>query len=119
LAQDIRKAMLMFQAAELSPDEAATFLSKANSWLTEITAGLAQSKELHFSRIQIILLQNFGPHSAREGFPAAALVAQPIPESSSHSLIPVLSRISYKLAKALLTCRFKRERNWIKTRMNN
>ena len=119
LAQDIRKAMLMFQAAELSPAEASVFLDKANCWLTAITAGLAQSKELHFSRVQIILLQNFGPHYAQEGFPAAALVAQPIPESSSYSLIPVLSRISYKLAKALLTCRFKRERNWIKTRMNN
>lgn len=119
LAQDIRKAMLMFQAAELCPDEAPAFLSQANSWLTEITAELAQSKELHFSRIQIILLQNFGPHYAQEGFPAAALVAYPISKGSSHSLIPVLSRISYKLGKALLSCRFQRERNWIKTRMNN
>lgn len=119
LAQDIRKAMLMFQAAELCPDEAPEFTAKANSWLTQITAGLAQSKERHFARVQIILLQNFGPHSAIEHYPSPALVTGYTPTQPKYPLISLLGRMTYKLVKGIISCRLQRERRWLKTRMKS
>ncbi|MDP5134290.1 MAG: hypothetical protein NWQ54_25690 [Paraglaciecola sp.] len=117
LAQDIRKAMLMFQAAELSPTEAELFISKATSWLSVICQVLAKSPERHFARVQIILLQNFGPHYANEHYAKEALQPAALPRQTHYPKSLLLGKIGYKVIKGLLSFRPNREINWLKTRI--
>ncbi|WP_445426530.1 RIFT barrel domain-containing protein [Alishewanella sp. HL-SH06] len=117
LAQDIRKVMLMFQAAELSPTEANIFISKATSWLNAICQGLATSPERHFARVQIILLQNFGPHYANELYAKEALQPATLPRQTRYLILLLLGKIGYKVIKGLLSFRPNREKNWLKTRI--
>lgn len=119
LAQDIRKAMLMFQAAELCPEQTKEFTEKAQHWLKEVTSGLAQSKELHFARIQIILLQNFGPHSATETYLSTELRSRQIPNQPRSPLAAMTGRIGKKCLKGIMSCRIRHELSWLKARMKS
>jgi len=120
VAQDVRKAMLMFQAAELDPTRAEDFHSKGSQWLADVCEALAQSKQKHYARILIILMQNYGPQqvSSYEGLaqltdgPAAANDNRP-PKLTWSELA---ARIVGRLVRGILAFRPSRERAWLHSR---
>ncbi|EAZ98660.1 hypothetical protein [Marinobacter sp. ELB17] len=120
-AQDIRKAMLLFQAAEFDPLNNELYLSLAREILQYVVSRLASSNEAHFSRIMIILMQNHGPHllaeSGRETLPSQ-------PDQLPPSKAPLLSwkqlltRIALRLMRGIATFSPSRERAWLNLRLN-
>ncbi len=123
VAQDIRKAMLMFQAAVLDPANAKSFRNRGNQWLTEICETLAKGEQKHYSRILIILMQNYGPHqtSYREGVPEELMGK---PSKATPNKLPILTwgellaRVVTRLVKGALTFRPTKERAWIQARLD-
>ncbi|WP_292272627.1 hypothetical protein [Marinobacter sp.] len=121
VAQDVRKAMLMFQASELDAENTDQYRKLGQNWLKQHTITLKHSKESHFSRILIILMQNYGPQ----------LLATPShlskdPDTTVHHQweLPVLtwrlilSRIAKRALKAIVTFRPYREKSWLNTRLD-
>ncbi|UZD66517.1 hypothetical protein [Marinobacter sp. AN1] len=74
VAQDIRKAMLLFQAASFLPARSDEFLRSAEKWLNYVTSHLKDSPECQMTRIQVILLQNTGPNTCPVLVPTSPLV---------------------------------------------
>jgi hypothetical protein len=122
VAQDVRKAMLMFQASELDPAQTKDFQEKGNHWLAELCGNLAQSKQKHYARILIILMQNYGPQqvSSHQGLaqltdtPAAADYGTP-PRLTWGELA---ARIVGRLVRGIRAFRPARERAWLNTRLD-
>lgn len=121
VAQDVRKAMLMFQASELDHENAEQYRKQGQKWLKEHTETLKHSKERHFSRILIILMQNYGPQlPATPGLS----VNNPAAPAQHHWTPPVLtwrllfSRIGGRALRALVTFRPSREKSWLNTRLD-
>lgn len=118
-AQDLRKVMIMFQAAQLFNAERAEFEATATTWLAWICQRLTHSQELSFARIQILLMLNYGPHLVQD--PAVANTPQPQASKQPAPRLTVsrvLMSIGKKLLKGVVECRPSRERHWLKTRMN-
>lgn len=121
VAQDVRKAMLMFQASELDHENAEQYRKQGQKWLREHTETLKYSKERHFSRILIILMQNYGPQLAAS---SSASTNNPAVPAQHHWTPPVLtwrllfSRIGGRALRALVTFRPSREKNWLNTRLD-
>jgi hypothetical protein len=120
-AQDIRKAMLLFQAAHFDPQLATLYLSKAEEWLTYVTNKLAHSPEAEYARIIIILMQNYGPQNA---CPAASTTMATTPIDFTKLPPPqltwstLLKRIAKRLVNGCASFNFKKERNWLNTRLD-
>ncbi|MDS1309941.1 hypothetical protein [Marinobacter xiaoshiensis] len=123
VAQDIRKAMLMFQAAELNPPNAKAFQDRGSRWLTEICETLTKSEQKHYSRILIILMQNYGAHQTgyREGV-TEELTGEP--SKATPNKLPILTwgellaRVVTRLVRGALTFRPSKERAWIQARLD-
>lgn len=121
VAQDVRKAMLMFQASELDHENADQYRKQGLKWLKEHTETLKHSKERHFSRILIILMQNYGPHLLASSSPSTDNPAAP---EQHHWTPPVLTwrllfnRISGRVLRALVTFQPSREKRWLSTRLD-
>ena len=120
-AQDIRKAMLMFQAAYFDPDHETIYLHKAREWFDSVISALSNSNESHFSRIIILMMLNYGPHhslpthrNARNRSANSCQADQPLLTWSK-----LISRISSKLTRGILTFHPGREVTWLKTRLHN
>lgn len=121
LAQDIRKAMLLYQAGWLCSDPkiAADFAQSANSWLVETTQALQKSDTLHFARIQIILLQNYGPQLGKP------ILYQHLPDSPelTYSQVPApnllteFKAIIKKIWRGIRHFHPKKELRWLKARL--
>jgi len=62
VAQEIRKLSLFIFAARYDKVLREQYRNRATEFLNVITGGLSESVEKHFSRIQILLLQSYGPH---------------------------------------------------------
>ena len=120
VAQDIRKAMLMFQAAELSPSQAAQYQAKGQEWLNEVEQHIEHSKTKHFARIQIILLQNHGPQQARKCYESKAFSETDIDygEAPKLSTVKLGADLLSKSITGLLEFRPKREKAWLDARLN-
>jgi hypothetical protein len=120
VAQDIRKAMLIFQAAELSPSQAAQYQAKGQEWLNEVEQHIEHSKTKHFARIQIILLQNHGPQQAKECYESKAFSETDIDygEAPKLSTVKLGSDLLGKSITGLLEFRPKREKAWLDARLN-
>lgn len=122
VAQDVRKAMLMFQAAELDPARAEDYQSKGSQWLAELCEALAQGKQKHYARILIILMQNYGPQqfSSHEGLAQHT----DVPSPANNSRPPTLSwgelsaRIVGRLVRGILAFRPAKERAWFHARLD-
>ena len=122
VAQDVRKAMLMFQASELDPARTEDHQNKGNQWLTELCEALTQSKQKHYARILIILMQNYGPQhvSSPEGLAQLA----DGPAAANDSRAPRLTwgelaaRIVGRLARGILAFRPAKERAWLQLRLD-
>ena len=121
VAQDIRKAMLMFQASELDPENSAHYQEKGHKWLEEVTSTLQRSKEAHFARILVILMQNHGPQSLSASRP---LSSSGLTSQRNDWVPPVLTwrqliaRIAARTLRAILTFRPSREKHWLNTRLD-
>ena len=61
IAQDIRKANVLYAAYRYATKERDPFLTRAREFRDYVTDALSTSDTLHFSRIQILLMQNHGP----------------------------------------------------------
>lgn len=119
-AQDIRKAMLLYQAMHFDPDMASRYRTKADEWFDYVTERLHHSDEAHYSRLLVILMQNHGPNHFK-----TVNQAHSEPEYSSvRDRPPVLTwpelirRVVRRLAKGVITFRPSRERLWLNTRLN-
>ncbi|GGX49713.1 hypothetical protein GCM10007392_16350 [Saccharospirillum salsuginis] len=123
-AQDIRKAMLMYLAAEYDQKDSGGFHRKGQEWLNYVCRHLEQSDTSYFARIQIILLQNFGPHllQPNDNFKGRAI---PTSQRSDQFGPPpkltttrIAAKIATKLFKGVLTFRPTRERAWLQARVD-
>lgn len=121
VAQDIRKAMIMFQAAEIDHENASQYHKTGQKWLGEVMRTLQSSQEANLTRVLVILMQNYGPHTS--------IISKPLTNESGSSLpsdwaAPVLtwrllaSRIVTRAIRALSTFRPSRERHWLNTRLD-
>ncbi|MFP3978301.1 hypothetical protein [Marinobacter sp. KMM 10035] len=120
-AQDIRKAMLMFQAAELSPHATAVqFLATGNDWLLKTNQSLERSDELRFSRILIILMQNYGPHTITPALHEITLQGSASIEDNYQTLTwgALLGRMLLRFGKGVYRLNVAREQSWLNTRLN-
>ena len=122
VAQDIRKAMLMFQAAELDPTHAKDYKNKGSQWLAELCEVLLQGKQKHYARIMIILMQNYGPQHVSSCQSLAQHTDDPAPVNYSHppSLTwgELAARIVGRMVRGILAFRPAKERAWIHARLN-
>jgi hypothetical protein len=122
VAQDIRKAMLIFQTAELvSQPKANSLISTAQEWLKQVCDSLKGSDERHFSRILVILMQNYGPHLA--AIPASYSSSRKDPELiKSESLKLTWSRLIGRITRRLLhsvrRLDIAKEKAWLDTLRN-
>lgn len=120
IAQDIRKAMLLYQAIQFDPDMAHRYREKADEWFGYVTDQLMQSREARFSRILVILMQNYGPHHFTRPLQKHA---EPHWESTQEkppvlTLTKLAIRMAQRLSKGLVTFRPSREKAWLDTRLN-
>src|SRR5690554_5272549 len=120
VAQDIRKAMLMFQAAELNPPNAKAFQDRGSRWLTEICETLTKSEQKHYSRILIILMQNYGTDQMPVCSSHLESTIQDLDHQDINTLFLTYSglakRIGIRLLGGILSFRWRRELAWIKAR---
>jgi hypothetical protein len=120
VAQDIRKAMLIFQAAELvSQPEADSLMSTAQEWLKQVCDTLKNSEERHYSRILVILMQNYGPHLA--AIPAnhnAPLKSPKLIGSKPLKLTwrELIGRIAGRMVCSIKHLNIAKEKAWLDTR---
>ncbi|WP_339800938.1 hypothetical protein [uncultured Marinobacter sp.] len=122
VAQDIRKAMLMFNAAELSHGlEAEDYLATGQEWLDSSCNTLTQSPERHFSRILVILAQNHGPQHIQPESGAADSRKHAGQNTKRQPLLTwpqLAARILQRIGLGLTQFRPSREKAWLDARMN-
>src|SRR5690554_2595339 len=121
VAQDIRKAMLMFQAAELSEETTANqFRETGLNWLDKTCKTLHGSDEREFARILVILMQNYGPHTSST--PSTEAQTANVTIIHDHclnlTLSAVLKRIMVRIGRGLYGLNPAREKAWLDTRLN-
>jgi hypothetical protein len=121
VAQDIRKAMLMHQACVLDPVHRPRYKIKADEWFHYVVDTLSASQERHFSRILVILLQNYGPHHVPAGLPPEALGTEMVDIhrtiAPKLTVLTLINRIAGRLLKGLASFRPSRERAWLNSRL--
>lgn len=118
-AQDMRKVMLLRQAAQLFPADAQLFLAPAERWFQWLQQRLQASKELEFARVQVLLLLVHGaqqPDTLVRALPAVPACNEPAPRLSWG---PLLWRVTKTIARGVLEFRPARERQWLKNRMSS
>ena len=121
-AQELRKVSIWVSASKYSEQNSQAFIDKANEMLSYIVTTLEKSPEKHFSRIQILLMQSYGPHlyCVDNGF----VVSKPSSKVKEYDFGAAPRAKALKLAwlivkKVILGLRYlspANERNWIQTR---
>jgi hypothetical protein len=126
VAQEMRKLNLLISGAMYSKDKRTTYLARASEFRDYIVKTLSDSSERDFSRIQILLLQNYGPHfycddqSYFDEFDKT--VAARVDGNDDFGAVKKLSRsalifaIIKKLFKGLKVFSIQREKDWVRTR---
>lgn len=121
VAQDIRKAMILFQASELAPNNAPRYQETGKQWLDDVTKTLLTSPEAHFTRIIVILMQNYGPQSIL----STELYSPSNPDRVDNLRSPPVMtwrlltlRIGTRMLKGLLSFRPMRELRWLLARLD-
>ncbi|WP_286816701.1 hypothetical protein [Marinobacter sp. UBA3607] len=123
VAQDIRKAMLLFNAAELTQGiEAEGYRKTARTWLEQACRTLDNSPEKNFSRILIILAQNYGPQHSEYEDPTEHVTASSAGDHfAGRPLLTwgqLAARIIQRIGLGITQFRPARERAWLDARMN-
>lgn len=126
VAQDIRKSNLLIIAGLLDEPRQSAYFKKAKVMLNYVCSTLKLSPERHFSRILVILMQNYGiqghlenPQTAQcmqsTGFLLPDRFGQP-PESS---VISVFISIGRTLLQGIRSFSVSEELRWIRFRRNS
>jgi hypothetical protein len=122
VAQDVRKAMLMFQTPPYNVADAERFREQANQWLMEACETLGKSEERHFTRILVILMQNHGPQYLQELEPP---VGEAVKKTGVHranqprfTWSQLVARISLRLLRGIAGFRPRREKAWLDARLD-
>ncbi|WP_418140112.1 hypothetical protein NUW46_11160 [Marinobacter sp. MA] len=122
VAQDFRKVALLKQAALFDAENSEAYKRKAFEWLGEITRTLEVSEERFFTRVQIILLQNYGPHRydipiAEEAAAGKAALKKHRKHGRTVFTTRVLIQILQRLARGIVQFRPAREKAWLTLRL--
>ncbi|SFR58635.1 hypothetical protein SAMN05216203_1601 [Marinobacter daqiaonensis] len=124
VAQDVRKAMLMFQAANLSGSDAEAYYAKGTEWLDYVCNRLEASDEARYARILIILMQNYGPQHLE---PATGSTTADNLNGEMDSLTlseprltwaTLMARMTQRLLRGIRTFRPGREKAWLDARLD-
>ncbi|SET77415.1 hypothetical protein SAMN04487962_1236 [Marinobacter segnicrescens] len=119
-AQDIRKSMLLYQAAILDPEYRDLYLAKARFFENHVVETLSHAGERHFARVQIILLQNYGPQTLPKESNVSWLKEAPI-ELNYHAKNLTVAKVAKhacgRLIRALIRFNPVREKAWLETRL--
>jgi hypothetical protein len=122
VAQDVRKAMLMFNAAELTQGKkAGDYIVKGETWLENSCTALAESSEKHFSRILVIIAQNNGPQNIQPGACYTNSQSQKTWQTNEQPLLTwqqLIARILKRIGLGLTQFRPTREKAWLSSRMS-
>jgi hypothetical protein len=120
-AQDLRKANLFYVASLYSCDKKSEYLEAAHFYVRFVEEALMKEETRHYSRILILLMQNY-THPSSLDYDAA----RPLRESTNaipHSPAPIYS-ISSVLMGALrdvgtrvLKLSFQNEKRWLSFRL--
>jgi hypothetical protein len=126
VAQDFRKAALLFQATAFFPDTASSLYDSAVRWLSEVAQSLAHSTEQNYTRILVILMQNVGPHTFKQA-DLCDLFAHQLKIGSAQNLqkhpnkivkpSTVLLRSIRRLVRALKYLNLRKEIAWLSFRL--
>jgi hypothetical protein len=111
--------MLLRQAAQFFPKEGSLFLQQAEHWYQWLHHKLLNSAELHFARVQVLLLLLHGPQqqdSAALALPELPICLEPAPRLNWGKL---LWRITKTVGSGMIEFRLRRERNWLQNRINS
>lgn len=121
-AQDIRKAMLMFLASTEDPAKANAYQNQGRKWLSYVVEKLDASPERHFTRILVILMQNYGPQhiNAPDAGSSEASVSQITGayQAPQLSLFGLVGQIAARLFRGLIHFRPSREKAWLEARLD-
>ncbi len=123
-AQDIRKAMLMFRAAQEDPQSAETYQAKGAEWLQYVTENLMRSPERNLARLLIILLQNYGPQHGNDKIQSSIVQPNSTGDQTIAYPPPVLGwarlmgQIATRLLNGLRHFRPSREKAWLEARLD-
>ena len=123
VAQEMRKVSIWVSAANYSEQDAQAYIDKANELLSYSVTTLEKSPEKHFSRIQILLMQSYGPHlyCGNNGLSAPKLSASV--KEYDFGVAPKAKVVSLAwliIKKVVLGLRYlssKNEKEWLKTRV--
>lgn len=120
VAQDLRKAMLLFIAKTLDPVNADAYQTKAAFFLNYVVNTLKHSAERQLARLQIILLLVHGPHLSHS-LDAKLFNKQDLPQHAQKSRVltkgKLLRQICKRLLKGLSSFNPAKERAWLKLRL--
>ncbi|HAC88303.1 MAG TPA: hypothetical protein DCF95_10200 [Gammaproteobacteria bacterium] len=121
-AQDIRKAMLMFQAAWEAPQHGHNYSEKAKNLLDYVTSTLSNSPEKTFARLQIILMQNYGPQhvtfSESCQHPGHESTFSSTNKAPTLGWTTLISNIFARLISGLIHFSPRREKAWLDARLD-
>ncbi len=121
-AQDIRKASLLYIASYLDAEHANEYQRKADTLLEGSFNILERSPETDYTRILVILMQNQGPQKPMAipnlATDVGALSPSIAEMKNSLTWTTLLNRILRRLIIGLLAFSPKKEKAWLKTRLN-
>lgn len=124
-AQDVRKSTILMKATPFINNGRNLYYEKAHTWITYVASALKNSNELHFSRIQIILLQNYGPQTFElKDIPKLSNQEILIPRIKNreartkklNNIMLIFTTISQRLLLGLRNFRITNEISWLKKR---
>ena len=121
VAQELRKVSIWISASKYSAFKTQEFKEKAKELLNYIVTTLEKSPEKQFSRIQILLLQSYGPHmycNNKLTIPQVSMKFETCEFGSAPkaSVVALGLLILKKLVFGLRFLSPKNERQWISTR---
>ncbi|WP_417547396.1 hypothetical protein [Marinobacter segnicrescens] len=123
VAQEVRKSMLLFLASKFDPEYQPQYLEKARFFLNHVTRSLSEieSDERAYSRILIILMQNYGPHNLGESFRLPVRHPEVIggqdEKPPNLTIAVLLGRSGLRLKKAILDFDLRKEKAWLQARL--
>jgi len=98
------------------------FNERANEFREYITKTLENSPEKHYTRIQVILLQNYGPHlrcnnDKTETKPFMQKHNYEFGQPQKPSILNLIKLIAKRLVKGLSQFSWQQEKHWLRKRL--
>jgi len=120
IAQESRKIHVFYAAYKYALKERTPYLQRARFYRDYVTQELSKSDTLHYSRIQILLMQNHGPAAFLDTdstpYPGTQDVTVSDSEGCFHTPVSHLKNSAKTWASCLSKFRISNELRWIKTR---